>query len=111
MAISLPRRVIMSLVAATDGADHRSTPFEIHPAATQVSLFALFTQAGTLDVDYIDPASGAQQIATAAVTANTLAAIHLTYNPGTLRARFAPSAGPVSGTIEAMYSGHGGGLS
>ena len=111
MSISPSRKVILNLTAAATGPDYRSEDFDLHPAAINLSFFAIFTQAGTLDIDYLDPAGNAQQIATAVVTANTLATIHLGYNPGSVRARFAPSAGPVTGTVEAMYSGHGGGLS
>lgn len=111
MAISRPRESLLVLSAFGATTERISERFELHPAATQVSFFAVFTQAGTLDIDYIDLDGDAHQIATTAVVANTATVVTLNYNPGAVRARFTASSSPVSGAIEATYAGHGGGLS
>lgn len=111
MAISQPRVTLLEFDGRTTLNEKASALFEPHPAATKVVLVAVFDQSGTLDVDWIDLAGNAHEIVSAtATTANTPEFVTFDYNPGTIRARFTPSAQPVTGTIEASYSGHAGGL-
>lgn len=108
MTISQPREVLFELSGSTHTSENASKLFHVHPGATKVTLIATFDQAGTLDVDFVDLAGNKSQIGTTATVADAATPLVFDYNPGTIQCRFTPGAQPITGRIEALYSGHAG---
>lgn len=108
MAISQPRERVINLETATGTV---TGTYEPHPAATQVTLFSLFTQPGTLTISRVATDGSSASIGTQAVVANTAAVTTFAYNTGPLLLSFAATSTAGTGYVEAQYAGHAGGLS
>ena len=110
MAISQPRERLMTLTAVAAGVSTFAN-YEPHPAAIAVSVFAIADTAGTLNVSRVGTDGTQTLISAVAVAADTLSVTTLDYNPGPLFFQFSPTTGPSTGSVEATYYGHAGGLS
>lgn len=110
MQISQPRERLVTLTGQTATVSAFAT-YMPHPAAQGVSLFAYVDVPGQLLIFRLDTDNVEQLLESTATNADILSVSTWAFNPGPLRVEFIPSSGPATGTIEASYYGHGGGVS
>lgn len=105
MAISQPKKRILTLAAWVGAVEKTSEEYNPHPAATQTSLLINMSAIGTMDVDMLGTDKAWYEIDTFAVAANTPIKKNYAENFQGIRCRFTPTVGPTTGFVDAAYAG------